>query len=86
MLRFDHKDFLRAIAIDLGPILGDTGLWALKNYQQYHTAKGNDEKKKLARCAIDLLTKYLDTGLDMLGQEKKYNMLNRFGPKKFADK
>jgi len=32
VLRFDHTDFIRAISIDLGPILGDTGIWALKNY------------------------------------------------------
>lgn len=67
---------------DLGPLLGDTGLWALKNYQIYQTTKGNDEKKKMARNAIDLITKYLETGFDMLGIENKYNMLNRFGPKK----
>jgi len=28
-LRFDHKDFIKAIKIDLGPILGDFGLWCL---------------------------------------------------------
>ena len=33
VLRFDHKDFVRAIKTDLGPLLGDTGIWALKNYQ-----------------------------------------------------
>jgi len=81
-MRFDHKDFVRAIKTDLGPLLGDTGLWALKNYQTYQTMKGNDEKKKIARNAVDLITKYLETGLDMLGSENKYNMLNRFGPKK----
>jgi len=82
VMRFDHKDFVRAIKTDLGPLLGDTGLWALKNYQTYQTMKGNDEKKKIARNAVDLITKYLETGLDMLGSENKYNMLNRFGPKK----
>lgn len=30
VLRFDHKDFLKAIKIDLGPLLGHTGLWALR--------------------------------------------------------
>lgn len=44
--------------------------------------KGNDEKKKIARNAIDLIAKYLESGFDTLGVEKKYNMLNRFGPKK----
>ena len=82
VLRFDHKDFVRAIKTDVGPLLGDTGLWALKNYQMSQTQKGNEEKKRMARTAIDLVTKYLETGLDVLGVETKYNMLNRFGPKK----
>lgn len=30
VLRFDHKDFIKAIKIDLGPLLGHTGLWALR--------------------------------------------------------
>ena len=34
VMRFNHKDFLRALKIDLGPILGDVGLWALNNYKQ----------------------------------------------------
>ena len=32
VLRFNHRDFMHAIRQDLGPLLGDTGLWALKNY------------------------------------------------------
>ena len=82
VIRFDHKDFIRAIRTDLGPILGDTGMWALKNYLTLQTQKGNDEKKKIARNAIDLLSKYLETGFDVIGVETKYNLLNRFGPKK----
>lgn len=85
-MRMDYMDFARAIKTDLGPILGDTGLWALKNYQDTVNAKGDAEKKKLVRNAIDLITKYLESGLDVLGNEKKYNMLNRFGPKKCPDK
>jgi hypothetical protein len=81
-MRFDHKDFMRAMRTDLGPILGDTGVWALKNYLTLQTVKGNDEKKKIARNAIDLLSKYLETGYDIIGVESKYNLLNRFGPKK----
>jgi len=50
------------------------------------TQKGNEEKKKLVRNAIDLVNKYLETGFDVLGVENKYNMLNRFGPKKCPDK
>ena len=32
VLRFDYLDFNRAVRTDLGPLLGETGLWALKNY------------------------------------------------------
>lgn len=32
VLRFDHADFLKAMKLDLGPILGDTGVWSLTNY------------------------------------------------------
>ena len=51
VLRFNHRDFMHAIRQDLGPLLGDTGLWALKNYQVHQTEKGNEEKKKMARTA-----------------------------------
>ena len=30
----------------------------------------------------DLIEKYLESGFGILGQEKKYNFLNKFGPKK----
>ena len=55
VLRFNHKDFMHAVKVDLGPLLGDTGLWALKNYQTYQTEKGNEEKKRMARTASDLI-------------------------------
>ena len=55
VLRFNHKDFMVAVKVDLGPLLGDTGLWALKNYQTYQAEKGNEEKKKMARTASDLI-------------------------------
>ncbi len=38
-------------------------------------------KKKLQTC-IDIVESYLESGLDVLGQEKKYNFINKFGPKK----
>jgi hypothetical protein len=34
VLHFSHKDFITAFRVDLGPILGETGLWALRHYQQ----------------------------------------------------
>lgn len=86
VLRFNHRDFMHAIRQDLGPILGETGLWALKNYQVRQADKGNEEKKRMARTASDLVTKYLESGFDNIGKETKYNLANRFGPKKCPDK
>jgi len=34
VIHFSHADFLTAMRVDLGPLLGDTGLWLLKNYIQ----------------------------------------------------
>ena len=85
VLRFGHKDFMHAIKVDLGPILGETGLWALKNYQTQQGEKGNEEKKKMVRTAVDLISKYLESEFDVLGKEVKYNLTNRFGPKKCPD-
>ena len=34
VLHFSHEDFLTAFKVDLAPLLGETGLWALKNYEQ----------------------------------------------------
>ena len=86
VLRFNHRDFMHAIRQDLGPLLGDTGLWAIKNYQTYQAEKGNEEKKKMARTAYELVQKYLESGFDNLGKESKYNLANRFSPKKCPDK
>jgi hypothetical protein len=33
VLHFSHVDFLTALRVDLGPVLGETGLWALRTYQ-----------------------------------------------------
>ena len=41
VLRFDHKDFIKAIKIDLGPLLGHTGLWTLRQLSNY--AKENKD-------------------------------------------
>ena len=86
VLHFSHTDFMTAVRVDLGPLLGDTGLWALKTYQDRQAEKGNDDKKKRARTAIDLITKYLESGFDVLGNEKKYHSSNRFSPKKLPEK
>ena len=85
VLRMNHSDFVKAIKEDLGPILGDTGLWALKNYQTRQAEKGKEDKKKMVRTAIDLIEKYNESGFDVLGKESKYNLLNKWGPKKCPD-
>lgn len=63
VLNYDHKDFIKAIKIDLGPVLGDLGLWSLNNLLELAKArKDNDLKKKYA-VMIDIVEKYLDGGL-----------------------
>ena len=81
-IRFSHKDFVKALQLDLGPILGDLGLWSLKCLQDIaKEKKDNDLKKKIQVCC-DIIEKYLENGLDTLSDEKKYNFMNKFGPKK----
>lgn len=82
VLRFDHKDFLKALKIDVGPILGYTGLWALRCLSNHAKEVKDTELKKKVTVAIELIEKYLESGLDVLGEEKKYHFLNKFGPKK----
>ena len=48
VLRFDHADFLRAMRMDLAPLLGEMGLWVLTNYAQRQLEKGKTEKRKMA--------------------------------------
>ena len=38
----------------------------------------------MTRTATDIIKNYLENGLDYLGKENKYNLTNRFGPKKCA--
>jgi len=48
VLRFNHSDFMKAIRQDLGPVLGDLGLWALRcKLDEAKAAKDNELKKKL---------------------------------------
>lgn len=85
VLRFDHVDFLKAVKQDIGPILGDTGMWALKLQQDACKNAGNKDEAKKIGVAIDLVQNYMDNNLTVLSQEKKYNFINKFGPKKCPD-
>ena len=31
VIRFDHKDFMKAMKFDICPVLGDVGLWCIKD-------------------------------------------------------
>jgi hypothetical protein len=47
MLRFDHIDFIKAIRVDISPILSEVGIWVLKNYENKQKTKGKQEKRKM---------------------------------------
>lgn len=85
VMHFSHDDFMTALKVDLGPILGECGLWVLKNYEMRMADKGRDEKKKKARNAIELINEYLEHGFDNLGKLAKYNMKNKYSPKKLPE-
>lgn len=36
----------------------------------------------MALVAVEIVKKYLESGFEYLGQEGKYNLINKFGPKK----
>ena len=82
VLHFSHEDFLTSLQVDLGPILGETGLWVLRNYEQRMGDRGLAEKKKRARVAIELISDFLEHGLDNLGKAAKYGLKNKYSPKK----
>jgi len=60
VIRFDHADFLKAIKLDISPLLGEIGLWALHNYCQRCQEKGRTEKRKMAQICIDIVKSYLE--------------------------
>lgn len=85
VLHFDHADFLRALRLDLGPILGDVGQWCLKSLEDQAKENGNKDLKKQFATCLELVEKYMENQFDTLGQEKKYLFINKFSPKKLPD-
>lgn len=71
--------------MDLGVILGDVGKWVIDCMLNDAKERGDKDAKKLLSCASDIIESYMENGLDVLSQEKKYNFMNKFGPKKFPD-
>mmetsp|Transcript_41936 Transcript_41936/g.40254 ORF Transcript_41936/g.40254 Transcript_41936/m.40254 type:complete len:145 (+) Transcript_41936:729-1163(+) len=82
VLRFSHRDFLKSMKEDLGPVLGEIGLWVLTNYSNKMKDKGKLEERKQAQVAIEIIRNYLENGLDYLGKENKYHFINKYSPKK----
>ena len=82
VMHFEHEDFLTALACDMGPFLGATGMWVLEQYAQKMKEDGKADKLKKARAAIDLLNEFLENGLTKLGKSSLYNMKNKYCPKK----
>ena len=82
VLRYDHKDFIKAMKIDVGVILGYTGLWALRCLSNHAKEVKDTELKKKVAVATEIIEKYMESSLDVLGEEKKYLFINKFGPKK----
>ena len=85
-IRYDHKDFCKAIKEDLGPILGNVGMWVAKNLREQAKEQKDEDLKKKLQIIHDIIEKYVENGMDVLGQEKKYNFMNKFGAKKCPDK
>lgn len=85
VLRYSHSDFLKAFRTDLGPILGNTGIWALKRLGTMAKESGDAELRKKVNVATELIEKFLENGFEALADEKKYNFVNKFGPKKCPD-
>ena len=67
---------MKAMKFDLGPILGDLGLWCLKDLlDNAKQRKDPDTKKKIQVC-FDIIENYLADGFSKLGIEKKYYFMH----------
>lgn len=85
VMHFEHEDFLTALSVDLGPLLGETGLWFIHNYEIRQQDKNKTEKRKLAKVAQELISEYMANGLEKLGKLSMYNMKNKYCPKKLPN-
>ena len=76
---------MTAMKVDLGPVLGDLGMWTLKAMQDQAKERGDNDLKKRLQVCYDIVDKFLENQFEVLGVEKKYQFLNKFGPKKCPD-
>ncbi len=81
-IRFSHSEFIKAVKLDLGPLLGEVGQWVLTNYCDRMKDLGKTEKRKQGQVALELIKSYLEAGFDYIGKENKYHFINKYSPKK----
>jgi len=62
----DHADFMIALRTDLGPVLGDVGLWSLNALLQDAKDTGDKDAKRKLTAAIDIVENYLEHGFELL--------------------
>jgi hypothetical protein len=86
VLHFNHEDFLTTLKIDVLPLLSNTGLWMAKRFASRSKMEGDADGRKRATTVAEIIEKVMDDeGKETLQDERKYNFLNKFGPKKLPD-
>lgn len=85
ILRFDHKDFLKAITDDVPPMVSEVGIWILENSIMREKELGNTDRMKQYKTCLDIVKKIMDKGIDYFSKEGKYHLMNKFSPKKCPD-
>ena len=84
-MHFEHEDFMTALRADLGPLLSETGLWMVHNYEIRQQDKGNAEKRKKVKVAQDLIGEFMANGMEKFSKSSMYNMKNKYCPKKLPN-
>ena len=85
VLHFSHTDFIKAVKLDLHPLISHTGLWLLRNYAEKTKLEGKQEKLKKIKVAIEIIKLLMEKQLEHFLNEKKYHMVNKFSPKKLPE-
>jgi hypothetical protein len=85
VLHFTHEDFMKAIKIDLAPLMSNMGVWMLQHYADKVKQQGKMDKLKKVRVALEIVKNIMEKDMAYISQEKKYNFINKFGPKKCPD-
>lgn len=86
VLHFNYSDFKIAIRDDLPPLFSNVGQWIMENWFGRLKETGEDKvlEKKIKVC-LDIMKKVEDKGLEYFDKESRYNLINKFGPKKCPD-